>query len=86
MSNVVTLSGDPVSEEGVVAKNVVGLLEELLVEARQGTFVTLAAVTVSPTGNVGTAYATSGAPHAHHLVAGAHYLLRRVEKNAGVEA
>jgi hypothetical protein len=85
MTNVVALPGGHIPDENGAVKNVVELLEELLAEARQGAFVTFAAVTVNPQGGVGTGYATSGAPHAHHLVAGAYYLLLRVEKSAGLE-
>ncbi len=67
-------------------QNVIALLEELLAEAKSGKIQTFAAVTVDAAGFVGTAFSTSGLPHAHHLVAGAVYLLRRCENNAGLES
>lgn len=65
-------------------QNVIDLIEELLLEAKSGKIQTFGCVTVNSLGYIGTSFATSGAPHAHHLVAGAVYLMRRAEKDAGV--
>ena len=84
MAEIRTLPGIVV-EGPEPRKNVIEFVEELLEEARSGEIQTLAVVTVSSTGHVGTGWAVSGQPHAHHMVAGACYLLRRAEKNAGLE-
>lgn len=76
--SVVTVGQEP-------RPNVIELIEELLAEAKSGKIQTFGAVTVDAGGVVGTAFATSGQPHAHHLVAGALYLMRRAEISAGLE-
>jgi hypothetical protein len=66
--------------------NVVALLEELLAEAKAGKIQTFGAFMVDSGGCIATAFGKGGEPHAHHMVAGAVYLLRRCEINAGLES
>ena len=85
MGRVVVLPGVVVQSDEP-RQNVISLIKDLLAEAESGKIQTFAAVTVDAAGFVGTAFSTSGQPHAHHLVAGALYLLRRCENNAVLES
>ena len=66
---------------GEAAPNIVEYCEELLEMARSGKIRSLGVVYVDAQAYVGTGYATSGMPHAPHLIAGAVELLRRCEEN-----
>jgi hypothetical protein len=84
LGNLTTLPGVTVQNDEPRA-NIIELIEDLLAEAKAGEIQSLGFVSVNAKGYVATAFATSGLPHAHHLVAGALYLLRRAERNAGVD-
>ena len=78
MLSVVNLNNPPQS-----APNVICALENLLRKAKTGEILSLAYITVELGGFVGTGFETSlSYKHAHHMVAGAVYLLKRLEQNA----
>ena len=66
-------------------RNVVELIEELLAEAKTGKIQSFGAFAVDARGAIGTCWAKGGMPHAHHMVAGSLYLLRRAEASVLVE-
>lgn len=79
--NVVALPGSSAPDD--TCKAVIDLIEEILVEARAGRISALGIVTVSPRNVVSTVLANNGSPQARALTAGALYLLRHCEHNAG---
>lgn len=82
---VVAFPAKPSVVKAVAEPQTVTLLEELLAEARAGKIACIGVVTVRGDNFVGSAVATNGGPHAHSLVAGALYLLRRCERFAGAD-
>ena len=82
MEKVVGLRAD-VAIRGQAAPNIVEYCEGLLEMARSGKIRSMAVVYVDTQEYVGTGYATSGMPHAPHLVAGCVALMRRCEKEWG---
>jgi hypothetical protein len=66
-------------------QNVIEEIERLLEDAKAGNIQTFGLFYVDAEGHIQPILTTSGLPHAHHCVAGAHYLLRMCERNAGCE-
>lgn len=69
---------------GRPSQTVIDLLEDMLSLARKGEITCIGIARVSPGGHISSAIASSGTPHAPHLVTGALYLLREAERNIGI--
>ena len=83
---VVSLRGDTRNGIGIAPpESVIAFIEEILAEAKSGKIAAIGLATVSHAGYISSGFATSGTPHGHHLVAAALYLLRRCERNAGLD-
>ncbi len=78
---VVALPGSELPDPGCV--KVIELIEEVLAEALAGRVTSIGIFTVSPRNVVNTILANNGSPQAHAMTAGALYLLRHCEHNAG---